>query len=158
MLAIGFVYSWSCWSAFFASLIVGWVLGKYGAPVVFVTFTFSMLLVALSIGMLGPNTKQRSRETLAGNLRIVEKGHLQLAPVPDAPGGNGLGLRGAGGRRLLDIALDPDYKSTGWICLVTCHGVKNAKGKLDGLARIERDASATAAGSTTKSSSNSPST
>ena len=94
----------------------------------------------------------------AGNLRVVDKGRLQLAPVPDAPSGNGLGLRGAGGRSLLDIALDPDYKSNGWIYVVTCRGVKNAKGKLDGLARIERDASATAAGSTTKSSSNSPST
>jgi glucose/arabinose dehydrogenase len=74
----------------------------------------------------------------AGNLRIVDKGRLQLAPVPDAPSGNGLGLRGAGGRSLLDIALDPDYKSNGWIYVVTCRGVKNARGKLDGLARIER--------------------
>jgi putative MFS transporter len=65
VLAIGFVYSWSRWSAFFASLVVGWVLGKYGAPVVFVLFTLSMLLVALSIGALGPNTKQRSLETLS---------------------------------------------------------------------------------------------
>jgi putative MFS transporter len=65
VLAIGFVYSWSRWSAFFASLVVGWVLGKYGAPTVFVMFTLSMLLVALSIGVLGPNTKQRSLETLS---------------------------------------------------------------------------------------------
>jgi hypothetical protein len=41
------------------------VLGKYGAPVVFVMFTLSMLLVALAIGALGPNTKQRSLETLS---------------------------------------------------------------------------------------------
>jgi glucose/arabinose dehydrogenase len=34
--------------------------------------------------------------------------------------------------------VDPDYKSNGWIYLVTCHGVKNAKGKLDGMARINR--------------------
>jgi putative MFS transporter len=65
VLAIGFVYSWSRWSAFFASLVVGWVLGQYGAPVVFVMFTLSMLLVALSIGVLGPKTKQTSLETLS---------------------------------------------------------------------------------------------
>ena len=65
VLAIGFVYSWSRWNAIFASLVVGWVLGKYGAPTVFVMFTISMLLVALSIGVLGPNTKQRSLETLS---------------------------------------------------------------------------------------------
>jgi len=75
---------------------------------------------------------------LAGNLRVVDKGHLQLEPVPDAPSGNGLGLRGGGGRSLLDIILDPDYKNNGWIYLVTCHGVKNAQGKLDGVASINR--------------------
>jgi putative MFS transporter len=65
VLAIGFVYSWSRWSAFFASLLVGWVLGKYGAPTVFVMFTLSMLLVALAIATLGPLTRQRSLETLS---------------------------------------------------------------------------------------------
>jgi putative MFS transporter len=65
VLAIGFVYSWSRWSAFFASLVVGWVLGKYGAPTVFVMFTLSMLLVALAIGTLGPLTRQRSLEKLS---------------------------------------------------------------------------------------------
>jgi glucose/arabinose dehydrogenase len=74
----------------------------------------------------------------AGNLRIVDQGHLQLEPVPDAPSGNGLGLRGAGGRSLLDVMVDPDYKSNGWIYLVTCHAVKNSQGKLDGFARINR--------------------
>jgi glucose/arabinose dehydrogenase len=80
---------------------------------------------------------------LAGNLRVVdmgrgEKARLQLEPVPDAPSGNGLGLRGGGGRSLLDVIIDPDYKSNGWIYLVTCHGVKNAQGKLDAVARINR--------------------
>jgi len=75
---------------------------------------------------------------MAGNLRIVDKGRLLLEPVPDAPGGNGLGLRGAGGRSLLDVIVDPDYKSNGWIYLVTCHAVKDAQGKLAGLARINR--------------------
>jgi glucose/arabinose dehydrogenase len=75
---------------------------------------------------------------MAGNLRIVDKGKLQLEPVPDAPGGDGLGLRGGGGRSLLDVTIDPDYHSNGWIYLVTSHAIKNAQGKLDGVARINR--------------------
>jgi hypothetical protein len=45
--------------------VVAFILGKYGAPAVFVMFTISMLLVALAIGTLGPSTKQRSLETLS---------------------------------------------------------------------------------------------
>ena len=63
--AIGFVYSWSRISAAFNGFVVAWVLGKYGAPAVFVLFTLSMLLVALAIGTLGPPTRQRSLETLS---------------------------------------------------------------------------------------------
>jgi putative MFS transporter len=63
--AIGFVYSWSRISAAFNGFVVAWVLGKYGAPAVFVLFTLSMLLVALAIATLGPPTRQRSLETLS---------------------------------------------------------------------------------------------
>jgi len=63
--AIGFVYSWSRISAAFNAFVVAFILGKYGAPAVFVMFTISMLLVALAIGTLGPSTKQRSLETLS---------------------------------------------------------------------------------------------
>jgi putative MFS transporter len=63
--AIGFVYSWSRISAAFNAFVVAWVLGRYGAPTVFVLFTVSMLLVALSIATLGPRTKQTSLETLS---------------------------------------------------------------------------------------------
>jgi glucose/arabinose dehydrogenase len=75
---------------------------------------------------------------VAGDLRIVEHGHLLPAPVPGAPRGNALGLMGGGGRSLLDVLVDPDYKSNGWIYLVTAHAVKNEQGKLDGFARINR--------------------
>jgi len=75
---------------------------------------------------------------LAGNLRMVDKGRLLLEPVPGAPSGNGLGLRGGGGRSLLDVAVDPDYQSNGWIYLVTAHAIKDDKSKLAGLARINR--------------------
>jgi glucose/arabinose dehydrogenase len=75
---------------------------------------------------------------MAGNLRMIDKGRLLLEPVADAPGGDGLGLRGGGGRSLLDVIVDPDYQSNGWIYLVTCHAVKDAGGKFAGLARINR--------------------
>ncbi|HXN11027.1 MAG TPA: PQQ-dependent sugar dehydrogenase [Steroidobacteraceae bacterium] len=75
---------------------------------------------------------------IAGNLRIVEHGQLLPDPVPGAPRGNALGLRGGGGRSLLDVLVDPDYATNGWIYLVTAHAVKNAQGKLDGFARINR--------------------
>jgi glucose/arabinose dehydrogenase len=75
---------------------------------------------------------------VAGDLRIVDKGHLLPGPVPGAPRGNALGLMGGGGRSLLDVLVDPDYKSNGWIYLVTAHAVKNEQGKLDGFARINR--------------------
>jgi glucose/arabinose dehydrogenase len=74
----------------------------------------------------------------AGNLRIVQKGRLLPEPVPGAPRGNALGLRGGGGRSLLDVTIDPDYKSNGWIYLVTGHAVKDAQGKPAALARINR--------------------
>jgi aldose sugar dehydrogenase len=73
-----------------------------------------------------------------GSLRVVEHGRLQADPVAGAPRGNALGLRGGGGRSLLDVLVDPDYARNGWIYLVTAHGVKNEQGKLDGRARINR--------------------
>jgi glucose/arabinose dehydrogenase len=75
---------------------------------------------------------------VAGNLRIVEQGRLLPAPVSGAPRGNALGLRGGGGRSLLDVIIDPDYQSNGWIYLVTAHAVKNDQGKLAAGARINR--------------------
>jgi aldose sugar dehydrogenase len=75
---------------------------------------------------------------VAGNLRIVEQGRLLPEPVPGAPRGNALGLRGGGGRSLLDVIIDPDYKSNGWIYLGTGHATKSAEGTLAARARINR--------------------
>jgi glucose/arabinose dehydrogenase len=75
---------------------------------------------------------------VAGNLRVVDKGRLLSDPVPGAPRGNALGLRGGGGRSLLDVIVDPDYRSNGWIYLVTAHAVKDEHGKLAARARINR--------------------
>ncbi len=63
--AVGFVYSWSRISAAFSGFVIAYVLGRYGAPTVFLLFTASMLMVALSILTLGPRTKQRSLESLS---------------------------------------------------------------------------------------------
>lgn len=51
-------------SAAFNGFIVAWVLGQYGAPVVLILFTLSMLLVALAIAALRPTTRQ-TLETLS---------------------------------------------------------------------------------------------
>jgi len=75
---------------------------------------------------------------VAGNLRMIVKGRLLAEPVAGAPRGNAAGLRGGGGRSLLDVVLDPDYKTNGWIYLVTAHGVKDAQGRLAALATINR--------------------
>ena len=75
---------------------------------------------------------------VSGNLRMIDKGRLLPDPVPGAPKGNAVGLRGGGGRSLLDVVADPDYKTNGWIYLVTAHAVKNAQGKLTAMATINR--------------------
>jgi aldose sugar dehydrogenase len=48
----------------------------------------------------------------SGQLRIVEKGQLQAAPVGGTPA---VWAKGQGG--LLDVAVHPDYKNNGWIYL-----------------------------------------
>jgi glucose/arabinose dehydrogenase len=75
---------------------------------------------------------------VAGNLRLVDHGRLLPEPVPGAPRGNAQGLRGGGGRSLLDVILDPDYQSNGWIYLGTAHAVKDEQGKLGARATINR--------------------
>jgi glucose/arabinose dehydrogenase len=75
---------------------------------------------------------------VSGNLRMIDKGRLLPEPVPGAPRGNAMGLRGGGGRSLLDVIVDPDYQSNGWIYLVTARAVKDSSGKLSALAAINR--------------------
>jgi glucose/arabinose dehydrogenase len=75
---------------------------------------------------------------VAGNLRMVDKGRLLPEPVAGAPHGNGVGLRGGGGRSLLDVIVDPDYRSNGFVYLVTAHAEKGTQGKLAAVATINR--------------------
>jgi MFS transporter, putative metabolite:H+ symporter len=63
--AVGFVYSWSRLSGFFSSFFIGAVLGGYGVTGALGLISGSMVVVALSIGLMGPKTTRRSLETLA---------------------------------------------------------------------------------------------
>jgi MFS transporter, putative metabolite:H+ symporter len=63
--AVGFVYSWSRLSGFFSSFFIAAALGSYGVTGALGLISGSMLVVAVSIGLMGPKTTRRSLETLA---------------------------------------------------------------------------------------------
>lgn len=63
--AVGFVYSWSRISGFLSSFVIAATLGGYGVTGVLLLISGSMVVVALSIGLLGPRTSGRSLEALA---------------------------------------------------------------------------------------------
>nr|WKF61778.1 Inner membrane metabolite transport protein YdjE [Paraburkholderia busanensis] len=55
--AVGFVYSWSRFSAIFTAFLIAAVLKQFGTLGVFVFIAGAMLIVMLSIGLMGPRTK-----------------------------------------------------------------------------------------------------
>jgi putative MFS transporter len=63
--AVGFVYSWSRFSAIFTSLIIGVLLGRAGVRGVFVFIAGAMLVAAGSVALLGPRTAARSLERIS---------------------------------------------------------------------------------------------
>ncbi len=63
--AVGFVYSWSRFSAIFTSLMIGFFLRDFGVPGVFTFIAISMLAVVLSIGIFGPRTRGLALETIS---------------------------------------------------------------------------------------------
>ena len=63
--AIGFVYSWSRLSAAFSGLIVAFLLNLGGVDAVFSFIAFAMLVVVVSIGGFGPNTRGLALERIA---------------------------------------------------------------------------------------------
>ena len=63
--AIGFVYSWSRLSAAFSGLVVAALLGVGGVNAVFGFIAFAMLIVVVSIGGFGPNTRGLALERIA---------------------------------------------------------------------------------------------
>jgi putative MFS transporter len=63
--AVGFVYSWSRFSAIFTSLTIGFFLQHFGVRGVFAFIAAAMLTVVLSIGILGPKTRGLALESIS---------------------------------------------------------------------------------------------
>jgi MFS transporter, putative metabolite:H+ symporter len=63
--AVGFVYSWSRFSAIFTSLMIGFFLYRFGVGGVFVFIAASMLVIVLAIGIFGPRTRGLALEAIS---------------------------------------------------------------------------------------------
>jgi len=63
--AIGFVYSWSRFSAIFSGFIIAFFLGRYGTMGVFGVIAGAMIVVFIVIGAFGPAVTKRRLEAIA---------------------------------------------------------------------------------------------
>ncbi|WP_186062919.1 MFS transporter [Burkholderia gladioli] len=63
--AVGFVYSWSRFSAIFTSFVIASVLNGFGTAGVFAFISAAMLIVMASIGLMGPRTKGIALEKIS---------------------------------------------------------------------------------------------
>ncbi len=63
--AVGFVYSWSRFSAIFTSFIIAGVLKGFGTTGVFVFIAGAMLIVMAAIGLMGPRTRDMALEKIS---------------------------------------------------------------------------------------------
>ena len=63
--AVGFVYSWSRFSAIFTSFFIAGVLKNFGTTGVFVFIAAAMLIVMAVIGWMGPRTRNLALEEIA---------------------------------------------------------------------------------------------
>lgn len=64
--AIGFVYSWSRLSVIFMAFVIAFTLRKFGVSGVFMLIAGSMVVVIAATALLGPLTRNRSLEDIAG--------------------------------------------------------------------------------------------
>jgi len=64
--AVGFVYSWSRFSAIFTSLMIGFFLERFGVGGVFAFIAASMFTIVLAIGIFGPRTRGLALESISG--------------------------------------------------------------------------------------------
>lgn len=64
--AVGFVYSWSRFSAIFTSFAIAAVLKGFGTTGVFVFIAGAMAIVMATIGLMGPRTKGIALERISG--------------------------------------------------------------------------------------------
>jgi putative MFS transporter len=65
--AVGFVYSWSRFSAIFTSLVIGLLLSHAGVRGVFVFIAGAMLVAAASVGLFGPRTTGLALEDISAH-------------------------------------------------------------------------------------------
>jgi len=63
--AVGFVYSWSRFSAIFSGFMIAFFLGRYGTLGVFSFIAAAMAIVIIVIGVFGPATTRRRLEAIA---------------------------------------------------------------------------------------------
>jgi putative MFS transporter len=63
--AVGFVYSWGRLSTAFASLIIGFLLQRFGTPGVFALIALAMFVVVVSVGVFGPRTRGLTLEQIS---------------------------------------------------------------------------------------------
>jgi MFS transporter, putative metabolite:H+ symporter len=63
--AVGFVYSWSRFSAIFNSFLIAAILQKFGTTGVFVFIAAAMLIVMAVIGFMGPPTRDLALEKIS---------------------------------------------------------------------------------------------
>lgn len=56
--AVGFVYSWSRFSAIFCAYLISYFLSHYGNLGVFTFITVSMVIIVLTLGVFGPKTNR----------------------------------------------------------------------------------------------------
>lgn len=64
-MAVGFVYSWSRLSAVFSAFVIAFTLEWFGAAGVFALIAGAMAIVMVSIGFLGPRTRNLSLEAIS---------------------------------------------------------------------------------------------
>jgi len=63
--AVGFVYAWSRFSAIFTSLIIGFLLERFGTAGVFVFIAGAMVVAGGAVGLFGPPTSGLALEQIA---------------------------------------------------------------------------------------------
>ncbi len=63
--AVGFVYSWSRFSAIFTSLTIGFFLQRFGVGGVFAFIAGAMAAVVVAIGVFGPRTRGLALESIS---------------------------------------------------------------------------------------------
>ena len=64
--AVGFVYSWSRFSAIFTGFVIAYVLREAGTTGVFLFISAAMLAAGGLVGLLGPRTRNVALEKIAG--------------------------------------------------------------------------------------------